>query len=318
MLFIRGTRYSPDDQEFDTMNTLSKNLRTLYLTGLLVGSLLLLLVLFMNNWNLQTLMNSAIIMSLIGISGTAMKFLSGLGIMLTYATVCSVVFKTTSKSMKRSPNTAKAVKILLLVPIGAIAIYAIYKLYLALLLSETLSLIETIVAVYGIWSLVIMVYAVPLVRKQYDPKFQSGAIDDAKGRLGEVKHTLWKGYQLRVHGDYGTVYAREFERYQDRINLIRVRLSAILLPALCIVLSIFPPLAGLIIILWIRTLLVHEQPISVYERLLLVVIVLAVLLISTAIFFLFEIAPLLVYFDTAYSLGIIASILVLAFVVATS
>ncbi|MGY5876738.1 MAG: hypothetical protein RTU30_13400 [Candidatus Thorarchaeota archaeon] len=300
------------------MNTLSKRLRTFYLTGLLVGSLLFLFVLAMNNWNLETLLGSTIITTLIAISGTAMKFLSGLGIMLTYATVCSVVFRATSKSMKRSPRTAKAVKVLLLVPIGAIAFYAIYKMYLALLLSETLTLIETLVAIYGIWSLVILVYAIPLIRKKYDPKFQSGTIDDTKGRLGEVKHTLWKGYQIRVHGDYGTVYAREFERYQDRINLIRIRLSAILLPALCIVLSIFPPLACLIIILWVRTLFIHDQPMTRYERFLLVVIVLAVLLISTAIFFLFEITLLLVYFDTAYSLGIFTSILVLAFVVITS
>jgi hypothetical protein len=300
------------------MNTLSKRLRSFYLTGFLVGSLLLFVILLMNNWNLQTLMDSASILFLITISGTVMKFLSGLGIMLTYATVCSIVFRAASKSMKRSPRTAKAVKVLLLVPIGAIAIYAVYKLYLALLFSETLSFIETIVAVYGIWSLVIMVYAIPLIRKQYDPQFQSGVVDDAKGRLGEAKHTLWKGYQIRVHGDYGTVYAREFERYQDRINLIRVRLSAFLLPALCIVLSVFPPVAGLILVLWIRTLFIHEQPMKIYERFLLVVIILAVLLISTAIFLLFEITPLLVYLDTAYALGIVASILVLAFVVVSS
>jgi hypothetical protein len=98
-----------------------------------------------------------------------------------------------------------------------------------------------------------------------------------------------------------------------RKNLkLRHQLSGLLLFPLCLILMVFPPLAAISVVLWIRTFSLKQQSLSRNESLLLLIVVLSVLFISTLIFLMFDESALAVYFDTSYAIGIFISILTFA------
>ena len=56
--------------------------------------------LYLSSWRLDLLLGSPSLILLVGLSTSIMKFLSGIGIMLTYASFCSLVFRKTSDIMR--------------------------------------------------------------------------------------------------------------------------------------------------------------------------------------------------------------------------
>ncbi len=255
---------------------------------------------------------------LLTISGAISKFLSGFGIMLTYAAFCAVVFKITAPSLKGKKSRLKAVKTFLMAPIIAIVIYAAYVIWKTVMLSGALSSLEVITAIYGAWSLLLAIYIVPAIRGEYQPEFHKGSLDEARETVSEVKHKVWRGYQFYIHRDYGKVYASEYERYRERLNSLRLILGAIMLLPLSIVLAIVPPVAGITVVLWIRLLSTDYQPLSRAERLLLVFLVLTLLGFITYLFLSPGVAMSLFYLNLSYATGIFVSIIVLAYVILRS
>lgn len=289
-----------------------------YVIGVLVGSVILAVQLYVSSWRLDLLIDSPALFLLTGLSSSIMKFLSGIGVMLTYASFCSFVFRRASDMMRNKRETATYVKALLSLPVIAIAGYGIVKLYASLILGESLNLVETLVSLYGVWSVVLMVYVIPALRSTVRRQGDQGILADMKSRLGRMRYSLWKEYQFRVKKDFGKVYAKEFERYHDRVEIIRGELSGLLLLPMCIVLAVFPPLAGLLFVLWLRILSFDRSPLSGGEKALLVVSSLTVLLISSVVFLSVGALPIMKLLGVAYGLGILGSILLLAYVIAKS
>jgi hypothetical protein len=252
------------------------------------------------------------------VSGTTMKFLSGIGIMLTYASFCTIVFKISSDSVKGREGRAKTIKMVLLLPLFAIGIYGGYRLLTALLFSETLGFLEILVSLFGVWSLVFSIYILPAIRGQYRPDYEESTTDKIRKRVDGVGYSLWRGYQTKIAKDYGKAYAKEFERYAAQMDKIRAQLSGVLLLPLCLTLTVFPPLALVLVLVWIRSFTLHDKPLLIYERILLTVAVLFVLLLSSFVFLAVDLSMSLVFLDTAYGIGIIVSILILIAIVARS
>ena len=115
--------------------------------------------------------------------------------------------------------------------------------------------------------------------------------------------------------DYGKAYAKEFERYASQLDKIRAQLSGILLLPLCLTLCVFPPLALVLLLVWIRLFSLENKPLLPYERGVLVIAVLFVLILSSFVFLTIDLSMSLLYLDVAYGFGIIVSILTLAVVV---
>lgn len=292
--------------------------RNHYAIGILAGSLILIVELYMNSWRLDLLINSPVLVLLTGLSTSIMKFLSGIGLMLTYASFCSFVFRRTSDMMRNKRQTATYIKTLLSLPVIAIAGYGILKMYTSLFLGESLNLIETLVSLYGVWSVVVTVYVIPVLRSTMQREDDPGIMADVRHRLGRMRYSLWKGYQFRVKKDFGKIYAKEFERYHDRTEIIRGELSGLLLLPMCIVIVIFSPLAGLLFVLWLRILSLERIPLSRGEKALLIITSLTVLLISTLVFLSAVSLPIIKLLDLSYGLGIIGSIILLAYVIVKS
>ncbi|MFW9849679.1 MAG: hypothetical protein ACFFF4_11080 [Candidatus Thorarchaeota archaeon] len=297
---------------------ISSRLREVYILVFLVGLIPLLILLSQSSWDFTLLLNSSIMLGLFTISGVTMKFLSGIGIMLTYASFCTIIFKLTSDAMKGSKNRAKTVKILLLLPLIGIGVYGGYRLFTAILFSESLGFLEILISLYGVWSLVVTIYILPAVRGQYQPDYKESTTDKIRKKVDNFGYSLWRGYQTKVAKDYGKAYAKEFERYASQLDKIRAQLSGILLLPLCLTLCVFPPLALVLLLVWIRLFSLEKRPLSTYERGVLIFAVLLVLILSTFIFLTIDLSMSLLYLDVAYGVGIIVSILILAVVVIRS
>ncbi|MBD3405524.1 MAG: hypothetical protein GF411_05235 [Candidatus Lokiarchaeota archaeon] len=308
---------------------IADRLGTSYLLAVLIGSLILLLMLFFNDWNPTILSNSPLFLYAAGISGISMKFLSGTGIMLTYASICTIAFQMNSEWLKGNADRARRFKLLLIIPVFVIVGYGVYKIYNALnpgttsilqtlFGTELVTLLDNLVLLYGIWSLMLMIYAIPAIRGAYDPEYEKSTIDKIKDKFSGTKFSIWKGYQSTVWKEYGKVYAEEFANYSERIEQIRLQLSGIILPFLCVILIPLPPLLGIAIVLWIRVLTVHEKPLTKGERTILVLLVLSVITISTWLFVFAGVNPLITLIDVAYGIGLIVNIIVLGSVLLRS
>jgi len=286
-----------------------------YAIAFFVGVGLLLIMLFINAFNFQTLYMGEAVLFLLSVSGIVMKFLSGLGVMLTYASVCSFAFRLLAEQVKGNRKRLEILKLILVLPILSILGYAVYTLVNMLVYSQILSLFENLTAVYGIWSLMIIVYLVPVARGKYNPTTEKGTLEKVGEKVDGLKHSIWSGYQAYIWRDYGKVQSAEFERYHDRLVKIRVILSGMLLLPVAFVLMLFPPLGLLSVMLWFRILSLDYKPFSNLERVLLSFIVVVVLGITTYLFLAIGLPSLQVYFDFSYAIGIFFSIALLAIVI---
>ncbi|MFX0107322.1 MAG: hypothetical protein ACFE7R_03495 [Candidatus Hodarchaeota archaeon] len=304
-----------------SINHLSKKIADSYkgyILGFVVGIVLFLIMLSRSNFSIQTMYMNEFAIWFLSISGVVMKFLSGLGVMLTYASVCAFVFRSSASQVKGSRKRLKVLKAVLIIPILAILAYALYTLVRALTYSQNLTLIENLTAIYGVWSLMFLVYIVPIVLGEYNPKLPMGTLEGVAERASSLKHSIWKGYQSYVWRDYGKVYSAEFERYHERMSKIRAVLSGFLLWPIAMVLMLFPPLGIVSVVLWFRIFSLDYKPFSDLERLLLMGIVTVVLLVTTYLFLAIGFPSLMIYFDLSYAIGIFFSLVLLGIVILRS
>ncbi|NWF94804.1 MAG: hypothetical protein HXY34_01545 [Candidatus Thorarchaeota archaeon] len=289
-----------------------------YMVGFLFGLTVLAAQLHASGWRLEVLLASSTLLFLILASMSVMKFMGSIGIVLTYASFCSLVFQRTSEMMRNKRTTAARVKTVLTIPIVAIAGYGMVKIYVALFLGYGLGPIEVLLSLYGVWSVMAVVYIVPAVTNALPHEEDEGIVAETETKLKRFHYSLWRGYQTRVRKDFGKVYAKEFERYRQSMERIRGELSGLLLFPMCVVLAVIPPLAGLLIVLWLRMLSHDSAPLTRGERALLVSSSFVVLLVSSVVLVSLSLLPAVSVLDLAYGVGILGSILLLAYVIRKS
>lgn len=289
-----------------------------YLTALVLGLFPFLYMMWLNNWRFSALIMAPIMLLPSLLSGVVVRFLSGVGIMLTFATVCSFLFSFASGFVKGSRRRAKAIRILVGVLMLLVGAYPIYKLVGGSTLAGTFGLLEDLGAILGIWSLILSVYIIPAIRARYQPEFEKGFVDELKEGVGGIRHSLWKGYQSYIWKEYGKVYAEEFKSYQQSIAEIRNQLSGVLLLPIAIVLLPFPFLMAILVVLWLRTFSLNEEPLKTGERGLLILVSVAVILIETAILLYFVTETYSFYFNVAYLLGVLLSMVYLGVLILRS
>lgn len=289
-----------------------------YLTALVLGLFPFLYMMWLNNWSFSALIMAPIMLLPSLLSGVVMRFLSGVGIMLTFATVCSFLFSFASGFVKGSKRRAKTIRILVGVLMLLVGAYPIYKLVGGSTLAGTFGLLEDLGAILGIWSLILSVYIIPAIRARYQPEFDKGFVDELKERVGRIRHSLWKGYQSYIWKEYGKVYAEEFKSYQQSIAEIRNQLSVVLLLPIAIVLLPFPFLMAILVVLWLRTFSLDDEPLKTGERGLLILVSVTVILIETAILLYFVPEAYSFYFNVAYLLGVLFSMVYLGLLIIRS
>jgi hypothetical protein len=294
-----------------------KKSRELYAFALVIGLFLLLGLFYVNAWDLSALISTDYMVFLFSMSSVTMKVLSGIGIMLTYASFCRFVLSIFSDGMKGNPSFARRIKLALLIPVVVIGVYGISKIVLVSSSGEE-SILDLLITIYGIWSLMISTYVLPAIQGKYQPEYKTSRKSKFHKRLGDAKFSLWSGYQTRVHKEYGKVYAKELERYGERMDYLRTQLSGIMLLPLGIALIVLPPIVLPLIVLWLRSFTLHKKPLTFIERIFLATIAIGIMLLSTFIFLVIDVAVSQILLDALYGLGILASIIVLGYIVVSS
>ncbi|MGD9381556.1 MAG: hypothetical protein PVI03_03855, partial [Candidatus Thorarchaeota archaeon] len=173
-----------------------------YFIAFSVGVMLLLIMLFYGGFDLQALYMNGPAIWLLSVSGVIMKFLSGFGVMLTYAFICSLLFRVLAVQVKGNRKRFSVLKTMLMLPMLAILSYAIYTFVNAIVFSQSLAFLENLTAVYGVWSLMLFVYIMPLSLGIYNPKTADSTLESVGKRIDNLRFSLWKGYQSYVWRDY--------------------------------------------------------------------------------------------------------------------
>lgn len=290
---------------------IADNQRNTYLIGLIIGVILYAILLFFNDWNPVTVVTSVIFLEFSVVSGLVMRFLSGLGLTLTFATFCVLFFRIMSPTLKGSKSRLRLAKLFIMISALILVIYSLYKIWSALVLSQPLSYVEFLSTIFGVWSLMIMIYTIPLIKGEYTPDLKDAKSGGVQQKASDWKFSLWKGYQSRIKRDYGRVAEEEFERYGSRLFTVRVILSGLLLLPISLILIVVPPLAIFGVLLWVRVFSLNHKHFSYLERGLLVLVTLSVALVTTISFFQTELVGYALFFDTSYGLGLLSGLILL-------
>ncbi|MHA1136738.1 MAG: hypothetical protein ACTSSE_09640 [Candidatus Thorarchaeota archaeon] len=285
--------------------------RNSYLIALVIGLILYIILLFFNNWDPISLVTGVFSLELSAVSGVIMRFLSGLGLSLTYATFCSLMFKYLAPLMRGSKSRARTVIVIVLIPALGIVTYGLYTIWGALYLARFLNDIEFLSMIFGIWSLMIVVYVLPTIKGEYSPEMEQTGVSKAQQKAGNWKFSVWKGYKSSLRKDYGSVYEKEFERYGLRLFMIRAILSGLVLLPISLILASIPPLAILSIVLWLRMFSLNHKHFSGLERGLLILVTLSVALLTTIAFFKPALIVYTTFFDVSYGIGLLSGIILL-------
>jgi MFS family permease len=290
---------------------IADNQRNSFIVAFVLGLILYITLLFFNDWNPISLITGVISLEFSLISNIVMRFLSGLGISLTYATFCSLIFRYLAPSMKGSKTRVRIVIGLALIPALGLIFYGIYTIWGAIYLAPVISNIELLSMIFGVWSLILLVYVVPIIKGEYSPEIEQSGVAKAKGMFGNWRFSIWRSYKSSLRKDYGRVYEKEFEQYGLRLFMIRAILSGLVLLPISLVLIKVTPLAILSIAIWLRMFSLNYKNYSDLERGLLIVTTISVALLTTIAFYVVEMTPYRLYFNVSYGFGLLSGILLL-------
>ena len=288
--------------------------RISYSISIVIGLILYTILLFFNNWNPISLINGVFSLELSVVSGVVMRFLSGLGLSLSYATLCSLMFRYLAALVKGSRTKTKISVTIVLIPAVALVFYALYTIWGAFYLVKTLSDFELLSMIFGVWSLMVMVYVLPIIKGEYTPEIEQS--NGSRGqKASDWKFSVWKRYKSSLRKDYGSVYAKEFERYGLRLFMIRSILSGFVLLPISLILITITPLAIFSVVLWVRMFSLDYKHFSDIERGLLILVTLSVALLTTIAFFQTDLIAYNIFFDVSYGIGLLSGIILLFIIV---
>ncbi len=288
-----------------------------YLVAFSLGVISFILLLVFLGWDLSAFTNPSLLFIPTLISGITMKILGGLGIAINFAVFCQLLFRAFSGSLKGRKGRVRALKAVLLLVAILICAYSIYRIIGVFFLSQPQTFFDIIMNVYGAASLMVWIYILPAIRGGYGGE-EKGVIDRIRERIGKVRYSIWKGYSYRIRRDYGRVHAAEYERLQWNLEGIRGQLSGLLLLPLALTLLLFPPLMGVVLVLWVRLFSLEKKPLRKGERILLCLVSAGILILSLFINLFLSMPMMTSYFNLAYGFGILAGVFLLAYLVLKS
>jgi hypothetical protein len=294
---------------------IADNQKTSYSIAFLFGMVLFVILLFLNDWNLLSIVAGDFSIELSIFTGVFMRFIGGLGITLTYTTFCAFVFSILASSLKGRKMVARLIFIFIILATLIIILYAFTKIGIATSPLEELSFLDLPLTISGVWSLVLLVYIVPLVKDEYRPKIGQKTTTKAKETIVNWTSSVLKSYRTHISRDYGRVYESEFQRYRARMLDIRVILSGLLLFPIALSLILITPIAAVTLILWIRMFSLNYKQLAGFERGLLILVTLLVGSLTTYIVLQSGLSGLRVIFDASYGFGLLSGIILLFLII---
>ncbi|MHA1668976.1 MAG: hypothetical protein ACTSV5_00205 [Promethearchaeota archaeon] len=235
-------------------------IRILYLIGITISTVLMLILMIFGGFTLN--LTSIIFFY-------AVKFLSGFGLILSIANGFLILLdKASEKLDKKATNIVIIVQIIVPFIFIAYAIYLVISGYLRNTLfspSGFWLVIDILMYVYGILSLLLTLYILPLIKDKFYKGIElskfSGLKKGAKGAARKVKR---KYFTLK--GNYAKVAKQDQLTVKDLLDTWKIKFAINFLLIIAIGSLIFTPLAFLCIFYWLRLYIFFRSERKDYER----------------------------------------------------
>ncbi|MHA1150235.1 MAG: hypothetical protein ACTSR8_18565 [Promethearchaeota archaeon] len=250
------------------------------------------------------------------------KFLSGFGLILSITN--GFLFILSKKKETLSKRGANIIVIFqIIVPILLI-LYAIYKIissYIGNVKSismtgvwtEIFVFIDNLVFIYGIVSLLLQLYILPIIKKEFDAAINKGRNQKWGQSLRNFGRNVKKQW-LSWRDEDAKVKYLDQKSIKELLDNWRDRFAVILLIPLAIGSLLFTPISFILIIMWGKIIIWNRTQIKLYEKialLLSIIVIGAIAIISS--FFDFgiysQIAEYLWTINIFYLIGIIVATL---------
>jgi hypothetical protein len=242
-----------------------------------------------------------------------MKLLSGFGLIITIANgILWLLNRFTEKFSK------KEVQILVIIQIvipGILAGYAIYSIISSLPPTAPATgfsyWIDLLLFLYGILSLIISLYIIPLFREEFQDAVDQGVFKRIKKGGKGIGRKLKKRY-FSWRGKYAKVQIQDQMSIGEVLEIWRNRFAVYLLIPITIGSIIFTPVAFVCIIFWLKVVALDKGEPKKYERIALLISMIWIALIASLSYifdlvFYSSIQPLFWTIQIFYLIGILIS-----------
>ena len=215
------------------------------------------------------------------------KYLSGFGLVLSVANGFLFLFdKFKNRISKRGTNILIVVQ--LTIPI-LFAIYAIYRIFSSYYGGSENSIrmvgiwadiyvwMDDIIYIYGIVSLLITLYLIPIIRNKFDDAVNQTRTSIFKKRVKSVGREVKKKY-FTIRKKHAKVQLQDQMTGRDVLTSWRNKFAVYLLIPIGVGALLLMPLAFILIVLWLKIIFFEKVEIKFHERiaLLIAIIILGV------------------------------------------
>lgn len=252
-----------------------KQFNIFYLVGLLVTTFLMLLILLIGDrsFNVTFLVFFWVV-----------KFLSGFGLILS---IVNGFFFLLNKTKDRISEMGTKILIVLQIVIPLLLIiYAIYKIYASytgpsLAISMTgiwndiYVWIDNIIYIYGILSLLLNLYILPLIRGEFDEAINLGRQQKMGKSLTQVGRNIKKKW-FNFRDEFAKAKFQDQKVIKELLANWRNKFAVILLIPLAIGTLLFMPIAFIFIVMWLKIIIFDRTTIKKYEKIALLISVIIV------------------------------------------
>ena len=242
-----------------------------------------------------------------------MKLLSGFGLILTVSNgILWILSRFTEKFTK------KHVQILIIIQVivpGIFIGYAIYRIISSLTPAIPPTGIQywldLLVFLYGIISLMLTLYIIPLIREEFQEAVDMGIIKRVKRGTKEIGRKMKKGY-FNWRGKYAKAQIQDQMTLGDVLDIWRDQFAVYLLIPIAIGALIFTPLAFVCIIFWLKIIVFEKGEPKFYERIALLISMICITTIACLSYtfnlvFFTSIEPFFWTIQVFYLIGILIS-----------
>ncbi len=212
------------------------------------------------------------------------KFLSGFGLILS---IVNGFFFLLNKTKDKISETGTKILIIvqIIVPLLLI-VYAIYKIYASFISPvSTISMtgiwndiyvwVDNIIYIYGILSLLLSLYILPLIRGEFDEAINLGRnqklVKNAKN-LGRNVKKKW----FKWRDEFGKTKLQDQKMIKELLVSWRNKFAIILLVPLAIGALLLMPISFIFIVMWLKIIIFDRGEIKKYEKIALLVSIIVV------------------------------------------
>ncbi len=201
-----------------------------------------------------------------------MKLLSGFGLILTVANgILLILNRFTEKFSKKDVQVLIIIQVI--VP-GILVGYAIYSIISSLPPATPKTGIQywfdLLLFLYGIISLMLSLYIVPLIREEFQEAVDTGIIKRVKRGTKKIGRKMKKGY-FSWRGKYAKVQIQDQMTLGEVLNIWRNQFAVYLLIPIAIGSLVFTPITFVCVIFWLKIIVFDKGEPKFYERIALLI-----------------------------------------------